>query len=471
MLFETLRAGFPADPATIAIEGPGLTPLSYGDLDAMTARLAAALAARGVRPGDRILATAPKSVEALTVYLAAIRAGIVYVPVNPGATAHELDYFRADAEPALIVDAAMLAALGGEAAAAAPSPLPPPSADALAAILYTSGTTGRPKGAMLSHGNLAANATTLIRAWGFSAADRLIHALPIFHVHGLFVASHCALGSGARMIWHGGFDAGRVAGDLARATVLMGVPTFYSRLLDRSDLTPDRVAAMRLFISGSAPLSAEVHRAFAARTGHAILERYGMTETGMLASNPLAGARVPGSVGPPLPGVAIRIDDPDDDGVGGIEVSGPNVFGGYWRQADRTAEAFAANGWFRTGDLGRFDDAGYLHIVGRAKDLVITGGLNVYPAEVEAEIDRLPGVAEAAVIGVPHPDFGEAVVAIVAPAAGARLDPASIPAALRDRLAAYKIPKAVHVVDALPRNTMGKIEKAALRQRHASIFS
>lgn len=475
MLFETLQAGFPADPATTAIAGPGLAPLSYGELDARTARLAAVLAARGVRPGDRILATAPKSVAALLVYLAAVRAGIVYVPVNPGATAHELDYFRADAEPALVVDAAMLDQLAGAAETAAPLPLPAPSADALAAILYTSGTTGRPKGAMLSHGNLAANATTLIRAWGFSAADRLIHALPIFHVHGLFVASHCALGSGARMLWHQGFDAGRVLDDLAQATVLMGVPTFYSRLLDRAELTPERAAGMRLFISGSAPLSAEVHRAFAARTGHAILERYGMTETGMLASNPLAGARVPGSVGPPLPGVEIRIDDkdagPDAGGVGGIEVRGPNVFAGYWRQPERTAEAFAAKGWFRTGDLGRFDEAGYLHIVGRAKDLVITGGLNVYPAEVEAEIDRLPGVAEAAVIGVPHPDFGEAVVAVIAPAAGVTLDPASIPAALRDRLASYKLPKAVGLLDALPRNTMGKIEKAALRARYASIFS
>lgn len=470
MLFATLRAGFPADLTQPAIEPIGSPALSYADLLARSGAMAHALGQRGLSAGDRLVVQVDKSVEALLLYLACLRAGLVYVPVNPGATARERDYFVADAEPALVVDAQLLAELtsapppGGEFADVARK------ADDLAAILYTSGTTGRSKGAMLSNGNLAANARTLIAAWRFTSADRLIHALPIFHVHGLFVATHCVLGAGARMLWLPGFDADAILAELPRSTVLMGVPTFYTRLLARPELTPDLAGAMRLFVSGSAPLPAETHRAFEAATGHQILERYGMTETGMLASNPYDGARVAGSVGPALPGVSIRIAAPDAHGVGGIEVKGPNVFSGYWRMPEKTAEEFTPDGWFRTGDLGRFDAAGYLSIVGRAKDLIISGGFNVYPAEVEAAIEGLPGVGEVAVIGVPHPDFGEGVVAVLAPKPGATIDREAVAAALRETLGAYKRPKAIEVVDALPRNAMGKIEKAALRRELAGLF-
>jgi len=470
MLFATLRAGFPADLSRPAIERPGAPPLGYADLLARSAAIAAALQAEGLAPGDRLLVLVDKSVEALLLYLAALRAGLVHVPVNPGAAARERAHFLADAAPRLVVDDATLARL----AAAPPAPDfvdVPRGPDDLAALLYTSGTTGAPKGAMLSHQNLAANAATLIAAWSFTAADRLIHALPIFHVHGLFVATHCVLGAGARMLWLPGFDADAVLAELPRSTVLMGVPTFYTRLLARPELTAERCAGMRLFVSGSAPLPGEVHRSFVARTGHAILERYGMTETGMLASNPLEGPRVPGKVGPPLPGVELRIGDPDAAGIGSVEVRGDNVFRGYWQAPAKTADAFTADGWFVTGDLGRIDAQGYVELAGRAKDLIISGGLNVYPAEVEAVFEALPDVGEVAVIGVPHPDFGEAVVAVLAAGPGARLDAAAVADAARAELAAYKRPKHVALVDALPRNAMGKIEKAALRQRFAGLFA
>lgn len=470
MLFATLRAGFPADLTQPAIERPDGLGLSYADLLARSGAMAVALRRRGLMAGDRVVVQVEKSIEALLLYLACLRAGLVYVPVNPGATAREREYFVADAQPALVVDAQVLAELAsapqssGEFADVVREP------DDLAAILYTSGTTGRSKGAMLSNGNLAANARTLIEAWRFTPEDRLIHALPIFHVHGLFVATHCVLGAGARMLWLPGFDADAILAELPRSTVLMGVPTFYTRLLARPELTTDRAKAMRLFVSGSAPLPAETHRAFEAATGHRILERYGMTETGMLASNPYDGARVAGSVGPPLPGVSIRIAAPDAEGVGGIEVKASNVFSGYWRMPEKTAEEFTSDGWFRTGDLGRFDAAGYLSIVGRAKDLIISGGFNVYPAEVERAIEGLPGVGEVAVIGVPHPDFGEGVVAVLAPKPGATVDQEAIAASLRETLGAYKRPKVIEVVDALPRNAMGKIEKAALRREFAGLF-
>jgi malonyl-CoA/methylmalonyl-CoA synthetase len=464
-LFATLRAGFPDDGEAPAIVEADGTAHRYLDLEARADGMAAALTDRGLRAGDRMIVQTGKSIDALFLYLAALRAGIVYIPLNPGYTRAEIDYFIADAEPRLFVDEAELNWL-------ATAPLKSfsdvsLSADDPAAILYTSGTTGRSKGAMLSQGNLASNAATLIREWRFTAADRLIHALPIFHVHGLFVATHCALGAGASMLWLPGFDADAILDALPSATVLMGVPTFYTRLLSRPELTPERCASMRLFVSGSAPLSAETHRAFENRTGHRILERYGMTETGMLASNPYGGKRVAGSVGPALPGVGVRIADPDEEGVGGIEVEGPNVTAGYWRNPDKTAESFTGDGWFITGDLGRIDEDGYLWIVGRAKDLIISGGFNVYPAEVEAAMETLPGVAEVAVVGAPHPDFGEAVVAVVVGTVSA----AEVTHALRDQLAAYKRPKLVRIVDVLPRNAMGKVEKAVLRRDLAEAFT
>jgi malonyl-CoA/methylmalonyl-CoA synthetase len=366
-----------------------------------------------------------------------------------------------------------------DALVAAAGPVPPVARepDDLAALLYTSGTTGRSKGAMLTHRNLLSNAEVLTELWRFTPADVLLHALPVFHTHGLFVATNIVLLAGASMILLPGFEAGAVLDALPAATAMMGVPTFYTRLLDESRLTRDRVANMRLFVSGSAPLLPETHAAWAARTGHAILERYGMTETGMIASNPCDGERRPGTVGPPLPGVAVRIADPDSGAplppgeTGMVEVRGPNVFAGYWRMPEKTAAEFRPDGFFVTGDLGRFDADGYLSIIGRQKDLIITGGLNVYPREVEVLLDAAPGVRESAVIGVPHPDFGEAVLGVLVAEPGAVPDLDAISAGLRDRIARFKQPKALVVVEALPRNSMGKVQKAELRARFAGHFA
>ncbi|MFN3281233.1 MAG: AMP-binding protein [Tabrizicola sp.] len=475
-----------ADPGRVWIVG-GAT---YAGLLAETGRLANALLSLGLRRGDRLLLQVEKCEAVLSLYLACLRAGVVFLPVNPGYTVAETAHFLTDAEPALAVtDPARVADLAGLGARvmALPELLalagkqradfedPAHGPDDLAAILYTSGTTGRSKGVMLSRENLASNAEALVQLWRFSESDVLLHALPVFHTHGLFVATNCVLYSGARMIFHPAFQPAAVLADLPRATVMMGVPTFYTRLLADPGLTREATAHMRLFISGSAPLSPATHAEWQARTGHAILERYGMTETNMITSNPYEGERRAGTVGMPLPGVEVRIAGPDGSVLppgeaGAIEVRGPNVFKGYWRLPEKTAEEFR-DGWFVTGDLGAFDADGYLSILGRAKDLVITGGLNVYPAEVEAALDDLPGVAASAVIGVPHPDFGEAVVACLVPAPGADLSEERIRLALRDRLAAFKIPKRVLVLDELPRNAMGKVQKAALRQAHAGLFA
>jgi len=487
-LYSLFRSRFPADPAAPFLIEPDGTELSYGALDERTGALARRLAELGIAPGDRVAIQAEKSVPALLLYLATLRAGAVHLPLNPAYTAAEIRYFLDDSEPALFVgdparaigarraetladltSGALRARSGFEDLARAP--------DDLAAILYTSGTTGRSKGAMLTHANLASNAETLRQAWRFTARDRLLHALPIFHTHGLFVATNTILLAGASMLFLPAFDLGEILRLLPRATAMMGVPTYFTRLLSRPGFDRALVAHMRLFVSGSAPLSAETHREFEARTGHSILERYGMTETNMNTSNPYEGMRVPGSVGPPLPGVEIRIADPGSGAglpageVGMIEIRGPNVCKGYWRQPDKSAEAFRDDGYFVSGDLGFLDEAGYLRIVGREKDLVITGGLNVYPAEVEAAIEAIPGVAECAVIGVPHPDFGEGVVAVVIARPGSEVDEATINAALAETLAPYKRPKRVLLVDALPRNAMGKVRKNLLRERHADAFA
>jgi len=499
-LFEIVRARFPASPDAPFLLLPEGGSISYSQLLPRTARLANLLRARGVKPGDRLAVQVEKSADALLVYLAALRAGAVYLPLNPAYTQAEVRYFLGDAEPALFLcrpeDEAGMAALCAElgvpslltlgaagegtllpAAASQPDAFADVAreADDLAAILYTSGTTGRSKGAMLTHGNLWSNAETLREYWRFTPADRLLHALPIYHTHGLFVATNTTLAAGSAMIFLPRFSAGELLRLMPQATVLMGVPTFYSRLLAEPELTRERTAGMRLFVSGSAPLSAEVHRQFGARTGHAILERYGMTETNMITSNPYDGDRVPGSVGFPLPGVEVRIADPESGRllaqgeVGVIEVRGPNVFSGYWRMPEKTAEEFRPDGFFVTGDLGRIDERGYVHIVGRAKDLIISGGFNVYPAEVEASIDAIAGVAESAVIGIAHPDLGEGVVAVVQ-ASDAALDEAAIVAALKDELARYKQPKRVLFVPELPRNAMGKIQKKLLRELYAGLF-
>ncbi|MET1113199.1 MAG: AMP-binding protein, partial [Allosphingosinicella sp.] len=427
-LYSLFRSRFPAEPeAPFLIEPDGAT-ISYAALDSRTARLAARLRTLGVAPGDRIAIQAEKDVAGLFLYLATLRAGAVHLPLNPAYTAPEVRYFLEDSEPALFIgDPARgvgarrtetLAALA-EGAAATHFDDVARAPDDLAAILYTSGTTGRSKGAMLTHANLASNAETLREAWRFTAGDRLLHALPIFHTHGLFVATNTILLAGGSMLFLPAFDVGEIVRLLPEATAMMGVPTYYTRLLASPDFTRDLVRHIRLFVSGSAPLSAETHREFEARTGHAILERYGMTETNMNTSNPYEGPRVPGSVGPPLPGVEIRIADPATGAelaqgeVGGIEIRGPNVCAGYWRMAGKTAEAFRDDGYFISGDLGLIDEAGYVRIVGREKDLIITGGLNVYPKEIEEKIDALPGVVESAVIGVPDADLGEAVAAVV----------------------------------------------------------
>ena len=503
-LYALFESRFPAADAPFLETDTGKR-LTYGDLARGAARMARLLADLGVAPGDRVVVQTEKSAEALVLYLATLKAGAVYVPLNTAYQKGEIAYFLEDAEPRLFVadpareaDLAPLAAAAGvphmltlgpsgagslmarAIRADADFATVPRGPEDLAAILYTSGTTGRSKGAMLSHRALASNAQVLEELWGFTGQDVLLHALPIFHVHGLFVATHMVLLSGSRMIFLPKFDATQVLELLPRASVMMGVPTFYTRLLDQPGLTAERVAHMRLFISGSAPLLAETHRLFSERTGQAVLERYGMTEAGMITSNPLTGPRVPGTVGPPLPGVELRVVD--DQGralptgeIGVIEIRGPNLFSGYWRNPAKTAEDMRADGFFITGDVGLVDTQGYVQIVGRAKDLIISGGFNVYPKEIELAIDAIPGVVESAVFGLPHPDFGEAVAAAVIPAAGTRdgsgLTEAAIVAALRDELARFKQPKRVFLVDALPRNAMGKVQKNLLREAYRTTFA
>jgi malonyl-CoA/methylmalonyl-CoA synthetase len=477
---------------------PDQGQISAGAFHDMLARFAHALHAAGVRPGDRVVVQAAKTPQMLALYGAAVACGAVFLPLNTAYTAQELEYFVSDSAAALLlVDPGAALALaplaarlgvrletigpGGSLDALAlrqsadftPIPRGP---DDLAALLYTSGTTGRSKGAMMSQRNLLSNAQTLVGLWQFTPADVLLHALPIFHTHGLFVASNVVLLAGAQMIFLPKFDPDTVLAALPQASAMMGVPTFYTRLLDDPRLTHDSAAHMRLFISGSAPLLAETHKAWSARTGHAILERYGMTETNMLTSNPYDGARRPGTVGPPLPDVELRITQPETGAplpqgeTGMIEVRGPNVFQGYWQMPEKTAAEFRADGFFMTGDLGVIDDQGYVQIVGRAKDLIISGGYNIYPKEVELALDEVPGVLESAVIGLPHPDLGEGVVAVLA-AAGQGPDIPAIKAALSEKLARYKHPKAYIVLPELPRNTMGKVQKAALRQKYAAQFT
>jgi len=500
-LFSFIRSSLPDDLDRLFIDSrTGVGDVSYAAMLERTGRIAGRLVELGVQPGDRVAVQVEKGIDALLVYLAALRTGAVYLPLNPAYVLSEMRYFLDDAQPALLIvragDAVPMQALadalgisavrtlepdGGGSLLADLDDVPaafedvPRAPDDLAAILYTSGTTGLSKGAMLTHANLRSNAATLRDTWRFSEHDRLIHALPIFHTHGLFVATNVILASGATMVFLPRFDAATIIAELPRATVLMGVPTFYSRLLDDAALTRETVRGMRLFVSGSAPLSAETHRNFSTRTGHAILERYGMTETNMSTSNPYDGDRVPGSVGLPLPGVEVRIADPDtgapvDDGPGSIEVRGPNVFPGYWRMPEKTAQDFRADGFFVTGDLGYRDERGYIHIAGRAKDLVISGGFNIYPAEVENAVDAIDGVAECAIIGVPHPDMGEAVVAVVSRRPGGDLTPSSLSAALDGTLARFKQPRRFVFLDNLPRNAMGKVQKAQLRAAYAGLF-
>ncbi|RYE33980.1 MAG: malonyl-CoA synthase [Hyphomicrobiales bacterium] len=504
-LFDLIRSRVPAPDAPFALLDDGRR-YSYADMIDVSGRFANALVDLGVKPGDRVAVQVEKSIEALMLYLGTVRAGAIFLPLNTAYTPAEIEYFLGDAQPAVFVcDPSKVEALRpyAEAAGAKLETLgvwrsPDVSAgtladkvlatsaafadvdrgpDDLAAILYTSGTTGRSKGAMLSHDNLSSNALALVDYWRFTKGDVLLHALPIFHTHGLFVATNVILMSGASMILLPRFDPEQVFKYLPQVTSMMGVPTFYVRLLQDARLTKEATRHMRLFVSGSAPLLAETHREWSEKTGHAILERYGMTETNMNTSNPYEGDRVAGTVGFPLPGVSARVTDPETgrkiarDEIGMIEVKGPNVFKGYWRNPEKTAAEFRPDGFFITGDLGKIDPAGYVHIVGRGKDLIITGGYNVYPKEVETEIDEMPGVIESAVIGVPHPDFGEGVTAVVVCKPGADVTAKSIATVLEQRLAKFKQPKQVFVVAELPRNTMGKVQKNLLREQYKDIYA
>jgi malonyl-CoA/methylmalonyl-CoA synthetase len=499
-LFARVAAAFARDVAQPLFELADGTSVSRASTLARSHAMAGALIAAGVAPGDRVMVQAEKSVAAVALYLATLQIGAIYNPLNTAYTSAEMAYFLTDAEPKVVVaPAARLSQIADHARNSGAAALfsleadglgtlieaalsarlftgsVPRSKDDLAALAYTSGTTGRSKGAMLTHGNLTSNALTLIDLWQLARGERLIHALPIYHVHGLFVALDTALLGGMTMLWMEKFEAARVMAALPKADVMMGVPTFYTRLLSEPSLDRYACRNMRLFVSGSAPLLPETHKDFHARTGHAILERYGMTETGMIASNPYTGERIAGTVGYPLTDVSVRVADgtgselPRGE-IGVVEVRGPNVFSGYWQMPEKTAEEFRDGGWFITGDQGVMAADGRLSLVGRAKDLIITGGLNVYPIEVEQALNALPGIGESAVIGVPHPDFGEAVVAVVTGAGAVAPDEAVIIATLTETLAKFKCPKRVFVVPELPRNAMGKVTKAELRTTHKGLF-
>lgn len=500
-LFAALRAAFPDDLDAQAVETDNGLFYSWHDLERATAMMANLLASLDLPEGARIAVQVEKSVEAMVLYLATLRAGYVFLPLNTAYQSAEIEYFIGNAEPAVVVCSganfgwvSKIAFMAGtqyvftlnddrtgtllerSANCSDQHAVALRAADDLAAILYTSGTTGRSKGAMLTHGNMLSNAQVLKDYWGWQPDDVLIHALPIFHVHGLFVAIHGALLNGSKMIWLSKFDPKLVLKKMSEATVFMGVPTLYVRLLAEPGLTLEAARHMRLFIAGSAPLLIETFTEWQTRTGHTILERYGMSETAMLTSNPyraLEGERRGGTVGFPLPGVSLRVQDDEGQSlptgeIGGIQVRGPNVFKGYWRMPEKTAEEFTADGFFKTGDVGRIDERGYVTIVGRSKDLIISGGYNVYPAEIEGYINELPGVAESAVVGIPHADFGEVGVAVVIAKPGTVVDPGQIIASLKSKLANFKVPKQCFVVDSLPRNTMGKVQKNMLRAQYAA---
>jgi malonyl-CoA/methylmalonyl-CoA synthetase len=488
-------------PHRLFLRTPAGRELTYASLREQSGRFAAALMRRGVAPGDRVAVQVDKSADAVLLYVACLRMGAVFVPINIANTSNEVDYFLRDSEPKVVVIRPADRALLGPAAARAgveqvetlgaegegsllelarqsdEDPALPRSigANSPAAIVYTSGTTGRSKGAVLTRTNLASNAAALVEAWRFTSRDIVLHTLPLFHIHGLFVAINTVLASGSGLLLLPKFDAALTLQHLPQTTVYMGVPTHYTRLLQLPELNREVIAGVRLFVSGSAPLPAETHREFSQRTGHVILERYGMTETMIITSNPFEGVRKPGSVGAPLPGIAVRVANEAGGAeahgeVGSLEVKGPNVFVGYWQDPGKTRGEFTPDGWFKTGDLGYVDGDGYVHIVGRAKDLVISGGYNVYPKEVETELNALPGVLESAVFGVPHADLGEGVTAAVVLQPAALLSEADIIDAVKARLARYKVPRRVLLIDELPRNAMGKVQKNALRAAFASLY-
>jgi malonyl-CoA/methylmalonyl-CoA synthetase len=515
-LYALFASRFPADKTACCIETHDGQYYTWGDIERASARIANLFSSLGLPNGARIAVQVEKSAEALILYLAALRAGFVYLPLNTAYRAAEIEYFIGDAEPAVFVCSpqnfgwvAQIAfkagtqhlftldegASGGgrrNSGSLLARAMHHPDqfetvekqADDLAVILYTSGTTGRSKGAMLSHGNIASNAQVLQQYWHWQADDVLLHALPLFHIHGLLVAANGALLNGSKMIFLPRFEAAEVCRQLPRSTVFMGVPTYYVRLLASRKFDRNTCRNIRLFVSGSAPLLADTFAEFAERTGHTILERYGMSETAMLTSNPYAHERRSGTVGLPLPGVSVRLIKSNGDAdstasstacvaaeigeIGEIQVKGPNVFHGYWRMPEKTAEEFTADGYFKTGDVGKFDSDGYLAIVGRSKDLIISGGYNVYPKEIESLIDEIDGVLESAVIGIPHVDFGEAVTAVIVKRPEAKLTTADVIALMKTTIANFKVPKHVFFAAELPRNTMGKVQKNVLREHYAA---
>ncbi|RIA47590.1 malonate--CoA ligase [Dichotomicrobium thermohalophilum] len=504
-LYDILARRFPESDA-LAFDQPATADapafrMTYAELVGLTNQYANALRNLGVQPGDRVSIQVEKSIANVALFLAVLKIGAIGNPLNTAYTLAEMAYFMSDAEPSLVVvppdkhepirqmageygvkavetlDSAGQGSLADKAdVEPTEAGTEPRSADDTACIIYTSGTTGQPKGAMITHGNVSTNIHALWEVWHFQPGDVLLHILPIYHVHGLFVAMGTALYNGSPMIWLPKPDFDQIIAALPRATVMMGVPTHYTRLLERPELNRELTAHMRLFTAGSAPLLAATHEAFEARTGHKILERYGMTEAGMICSNPYDGERIPGTVGYPLPGVSVRVTDKDGHvlpagEIGMVEVKGPNIFKGYWRRPQKTAEEFRADGFFITGDQGVLSEDGRLSIVGREKDMIISGGLNIYPKEVERELDGLEGIGESAVIGVPHPDFGEGVVAVATRGEGTPPSEADIIGTLAARLAKFKVPKRVIFVDVLPRNAMGKVQKNELRDQYAELFS
>ena len=498
-LFELFQQRYLPHLDKTFLELPNGEKYSFGDIDELSARMATKLVEEGLIVGDRIVAQIDKTPASVALYLAVLRLGGIFIPLNTAYTASEVEYFLSDAKPRLFFCRAenldSLAQIGSEQGVSktivlgnnssedfwAESLKAMPrmeiesrSEDDLASFLYTSGTTGRSKGAMLSHGNLASNATTLHKLWQFEPEDVLLHALPIFHIHGLFVALHCALLNASKVLFLPSFNVENILeGMRGDATVLMGVPTFYSRLLNSSEFRSEDCDQMRLFISGSAPMTEQVHKAWTDKTNHKILERYGMTEAGMITSNPYEGERVPGTVGFALPGVEVRVADEEgheiDPGeIGCIEVRGPNIFQGYWQMPEKTAEEFREDGFFITGDLGTMDDEGRVSIVGRGKDLIISGGYNIYPKEIEVVLDEYPSVLESAVIGIPHADFGESVVAVVVAESGQSVSEAELKEFLSEKLARFKQPRSIVLVRELPRNTMGKVQKNLLREQYSA---
>jgi malonyl-CoA/methylmalonyl-CoA synthetase len=499
-IYALFAERFLRNSTQVCIETETGKKYSYADVEKETARMARFFISLGAGKGDRVAAQVEKSPEALFVYLAAVRAGLVYLPLNTAYQRGEMEYFLGDAQPVIVVCRPQVEEMilslaqaagcqhvftldenGGGSLMNAVRDVPAEfqtvqvEENDLAAILYTSGTTGRSKGAMLSHKNLASNVRVLHNYWGFKPDDVLLHTLPIFHIHGLFVAANLNLYNGSKMFFLKKFESSQAIDYIDKSTLFMGVPTYYVRLLTEAKFDKTLCRNMRLFVSGSAPLLQETFESFKQKTGHTMLERYGMSETGMNTSNPLNAERKGGTVGLPLPGTSLRIADENNaplpaGEIGGIQVKGDNVFSGYWRMPEKTREEFTDDGYFKTGDVGKVDEQGYVSIVGRSKDLVISGGYNVYPKEIEELIDAMPGVVESAVIGVPHPDFGEAVTAVVVKKKDANeLSDTSIIQALKKEIANYKVPKNVFFVEDLPRNAMGKVQKNVLRDTYKKL--